>query len=267
MNRFVPPRLTPATGWLLMCSVLILIGASELRAQNPSAQYAPADIQYGSKIYAAQCNVCHGEAGQNVAGVNLSSGSFQRAPTDGQLRALIAAGIPGTAMPAFKLDASQLTMLVAYLRNMRDFDAKAVAVGDASRGQTVFQGAGACATCHRINGRGPRVAPDLSEIGTLRSADALQRAILDPNGTIQPVNRYVRAVTKDGKTISGHRLNEDTYTVQLIDEQEHLVSLTKSDLRQYAVIMTSPMPSYEEKLGAQDLGDVVAYLLSLKGVQ
>ena len=46
-----------------------------------------------------------------------------------------------------------------------------------------------------------------------------------------PINRPVRAVTQDGRTIRGRRLNEDTYTVQLIDEQERLVSLVKADLQ------------------------------------
>jgi hypothetical protein len=81
------------------------------------------------------------------------------------------------------------------------------------------------------------------------------------------VNRPVRAVTKDGKVISGRRLNEDTYTVQMIDDQEHLVSLTKADLREYAVLKTTPMPSYKDKFNAQELADVEAYLLSLKGVK
>ena len=75
----------------------------------------------------------------------------------------------------------------------------------------------------------------------------------------------MRAVTRAGKVISGRRLNEDTYTVQLIDEQEHLVSLAKADLREYTVIKTSPMPSYRDKLTSKDLADLVSYLLSLKG--
>jgi mono/diheme cytochrome c family protein len=70
---------------------------------------------------------------------------------------------------------------------------------------------------------------------------------------------------KDGKVITGRRLNEDTYAVQLIDEQERLTSLEKADLREYAVIMGSAMPAYKDKLGTGDLADVVAYLLSRKG--
>jgi len=256
--------------WRLSVGVLgillvLLIGTPS--AQNPPGQYAPADIQYGSRIYAAQCNVCHGPGGDQIAGVDLKSGRLPRAATDAQLRALITNGIPMTAMPSFKFDPSQLTMIVAYVRNMRDFDASTAVLGDASRGRTVFESSGGCATCHRVNGRGPRVAPDLSEIGISRSADLLQRTLLDPSATIQPVNRFVRAVTADGKTVSGRRLNEDTLTVQLIDEQEHLVSLIKADLRQYAVVMTSPMPPYRDKLSSQDLADLVSYLLTLKGVQ
>jgi mono/diheme cytochrome c family protein len=75
----------------------------------------------------------------------------------------------------------------------------------------------------------------------------------------------VRAVTRDGKVISGRRLNEDTYTVQLIDEQERLVSLDKAGLREYTVVKTSSMPSYKDKLTSEELSDLVAYLRSLKG--
>jgi putative heme-binding domain-containing protein len=211
--------------------------------------------------------VCHGSAGNLVAGVDLRSGRFQRASNDGDLMALITTGIPGTAMPAFTFTPSELTGIVAYLRNMRDFNASAVPQGDPLRGKTVFEGAGRCGTCHRINGRGPRMAPDLSDVGATRTADAIQSTVLDPNSVTQFANRSVRAVTRDGKTVTGRRLNEDTYSVQLIDEQERLVSLTKADLREYTVITKSSMPAYKGTLSTQDVTDVVAYLLTLKGLK
>jgi hypothetical protein len=82
---------------------------------------------------------------------------------------------------------------------------------------------------------------------------------------MMPINRPVRAVTRDGKVINGRRLNEDTYTVQILDDQERLLSLAKADLREFTVLTTSPMPSFKNQLGADDLADLVAYLLSLKG--
>jgi putative heme-binding domain-containing protein len=131
----------------------------------------------------------------------------------------------------------------------------------------LFTGAGNCSSCHAVNGKGPHVAPDLGDIGTLRTADLLHRTLLDPAGTMLPANRPIHSVTKERKVIHGRRLNEDTYTVQLVDEQEHLVSLTKADLREFTVLKTTAMPSYKDKFSAQELADLEAYLLSLKGVK
>jgi hypothetical protein len=80
-----------------------------------------------------------------------------------------------------------------------------------------------------------------------------------------PINRPVRGVTKDGKQIRGRRLNEDTFTVQLIDDQERLVSVLKSDLREFTVGTFSTMPPYKDQLNAGELADITAYLVSLKG--
>src|SRR5207237_764718 len=113
-------------------------------------------------------------------------------------------------------------------------------VGDAARGQVIFEGSGRCSTCHRINGTGPRVAPDLSDVGSVRSAAALQKTLLVPSGNMLPSNKSVRIVTRQGQTITGRRLNEDTYSVQLIDDHERLMSLDKADLREYQVIDSSP---------------------------
>jgi putative heme-binding domain-containing protein len=250
----------------VLCAVLVLLGPTG-QAQNRVGTYAQADIEYGSRIFVAQCSGCHGVNGDQVSGVNLRSGQFRHVFSDNDLRSIVTNGIPGTAMPPFNFDPPELAGIVAYIRNMGDFDARSVAVGDASRGEVLFKETGNCGSCHRVNGKGPRLAPDLSDIGARRTADALRRSLVDPTGAMLPVNRSVRAVTRDGKIITGRRLNEDTYTVQLIDNQEHLVSLEKVDLREYTVIKTSSMPSYKDKLSSQELTDVVAYLLSLKGTK
>lgn len=237
------------------------------QGQDRAPVYYPADIQYGAQIFATQCTACHGTSGDLIPGVNFRAGTFKRVVTDNDLRATITTGVPGTAMQPFAFGASELTGIVSYIRNMGSAEAKGALIGNAANGKALFTGAGNCSSCHAINGKGPRVAPDLGDIGTLRTADLLHRTLLDPAGTLLPANRSVRAVTKDGKTVTGRRLNEDTYSVQLVDEQEHLVSLNKSELRDYSVLKSTPMPSYKDKLNAQELADVEAYLLSLKGVK
>jgi cytochrome c oxidase cbb3-type subunit III len=252
----------------IVCAGLVLYGsAARAQGQDRAPQYFQADIQYGAQIFTSQCTSCHGENGDMIPGVNFRAGQFKRVISDNDLRLTITNGVPGTAMQPFTFGASELTGIVSFLRNMSSFNARSLMVGDASRGQALFEGAGKCASCHAINGKGPRVAPDLGDIGTLRTADLIHRTLLDPGATMLPSNRPVRAVTSQGKVITGRRLNEDTYTVQLIDEQEHLLSLTKADLREYAVLKTTSMPSYKDKFSAQELADLDAYLLSLKGVK
>jgi len=253
-----------------MQSKLFLIVAGCLVAGAPTSflaqTYPQADVQYGARLYGQQCTVCHGATGDGVAGVDLRANRFKRSSTDNDLRTVISNGVAGTAMPPFKFDPPELTAVIAYLRNMRDFDSKTTLIGDAARGQVVFESKGECARCHRVNGKGSRVAPDLSDIGAIRTPDALRRVIVDPQADIRFANRSVRAVTKDGKVITGRRLNEDTYTVQLIDEQERLVSLVKANLREYGLVRQTSMPAYGDKLAANELADLLAYLLSLKGL-
>ena len=100
-----------------------------------------------------------------------------------------------------------------------------------SAAAAVYEGKGQCATCHRVNGVGSRVAPDLSDIGSARQAAALHRSLIEPTKGMWPINRPVRIVTRDGRTISGRRLNEDTFTIQLIDANERLVAIDKSEIK------------------------------------
>lgn len=251
-----------------VCAFLALGGsAASAQGQDRAPQYFQSDIQYGAQIFASQCTACHGENGDLIPGVNFRAGQFKRVISDNDLRMTITNGVPGTAMQPFNFGASELTGIVSYLRNMGSFNARGLLLGNASRGKALFEGAGNCATCHAVNGKGPRVAPDLGDVGALRTAELIHRTLIDPAGSMLPANRPVHAVTRDGKVINGRRLNEDTYTVQLIDEQEHLVSLTKADLREYNVLKSTAMPSYKDKFNAQELADLEAYLLSLRGVK
>lgn len=259
-------RLVNVTALAGLVVVLLAGGGREATAQDHVGQYEQADIEFGARLYNLNCTRCHAESGDAIDGVDLRSGQYRRAGSDFELMRLIRTGIESTAMPPNDFSQSELTGIVAYLRTMRDVDLSSVRLGDIARGGGLFRAKGACATCHRVDGDGPRTAPDLSDIGGIRTAATLQRTLLDPTDAMLPVNRYVRAVTSDGTVIIGRRLNEDTYTVQLIDEQERLQSLEKGELREYTVLTTSPMPPATDVLDEQELADVLAYLLSLKGL-
>jgi putative heme-binding domain-containing protein len=166
-------------------------------------------------------------------------------------------------MPAFKLEPADLTAIIAYVRSGFDTSAS-IRVGDATRGRAVFQGKGECGTCHRVAGRGPRSAPDLSDIGVARAPAMLDRSVRDPSSALLPINRPVRIVMRDGRTILGRRLNEDTHTVQLIDEHENLVSVMKKDIQTFNVTKESAMPAYVGRLTDNEIADVVVYLLTLR---
>jgi putative heme-binding domain-containing protein len=258
------------TRWKLLAgALLLLVSVAPLPAQQPQAQhageYAAADIQFGATVYTAQCTQCHGPTGDQVAGVDLRSGRFRNVTSDEDLRRIATQGIPGTSMPGRRLDENEARGIVAYVRNMRDYNAGTVARGDVSSGQSLFDGKGQCLNCHQVGARGSHKGPDLSDVGSTRNVGFLQQSLMDPTSRMMPINRPVRIVTKDGRTINGRRMNEDTFTVQIIDDQERMLSLAKADLREYTILKASPMPSFTNTLNAQEMADVVAYLASLKG--
>jgi putative heme-binding domain-containing protein len=252
----------------VLAAVLALAAAFAGRAAAQPAgdhQYTTADIEAGSRLYANQCTLCHGPNGDGINGVDLRRGVFRRSVSDDDLVKVIANGIATAGMPSFKFQPAEMTAVLAFIRAGFDPSGTAVKVGDPSRGQTLFAEKGRCTTCHRVNGVGPRTAPDLSDIGAIRTPSALHRSLVDPTSGMLPINRPVRVVTKDGKTFRGRRLNEDTYTVQMIDDQERLVSFLKADLREFEIGRTSPMPAATKTLSMDEIADLVAYLLTLKG--
>ena len=249
----------------LTAGALLSWAPADARAQAlGDHQYTSAAIEAGSRLYVAECALCHGPQGDRVDGVNLRRGQFRGARSDEDLRRVIATGVDNSRMPAFDFSAAEMDGVIAYIRAGFDPSGVAVKIGDAARGRAVFRGAGECASCHRVNGLGPRTAPDLSDIGAIRTPANLQRSLLDPYTALLPINRPVMAVTRDGEIIRGRRLNEDTYSVQVIDSQERLRSLVKSELVDFEVSRT---PTHQPtSLSGDQVADILGYLLSLQGL-
>jgi putative heme-binding domain-containing protein len=249
-------------------SMAVFVLAAAGWAQAPTEQLfnARVDPEAGRKIWAANCAVCHGAQGKGGRGPDLTSGKFRHGGTDDDLYKVIKNGLSGTEMPAFALSGVESMQLLAYVRSLGRAAIPPPAAGNAARGQAFYAAEG-CPGCHRVSNAGARVGPDLSDVGARLAPVDLLASLVRPDERVLPAHWYVRAVTQDGRTITGRRLNEDSYSVQLIDAQDRLVSVVKEELREYEVIKKSPMPSYEGKMSQAQLGDLVAYLASLKGSQ
>lgn len=251
------PRLS-----LFFCATGIAMLSTPLPAQEG---YSPADIQAGKQLYRVNCTNCHGPNGDFVSGVDLGHGTFRRASTDNELAAIMEQGIMNTPMPPANLSDPQAHQIVAYLRSLAaPTDTAGTNKADLAHGKSLFENKG-CTNCHRVRDQGSRVGPDLTNIGARRKRADIERSLVDPDAEVLAENRYVRIVTKDGATITGRILNEDTFSLQLIDSKEKLVSLQKADLGKFEFLKNSPMPSYRDKLSGNELSDLVGYLVSLKG--
>lgn len=138
---------------------------------------------------------------------------------------------------------------------------------DVARGKTIFEGKGDCLSCHRVNVTGSRSGPELTGIGSERRATRayLERALVDPDADVAKANRGVRVtLKKDGTVVTGTLLNQDMFTVELVDGQGNTKLFTKSELSNVTIVTKGLMPSYKGKLSSEEIADVVSYLRSLK---
>ena len=132
-----------------------------------------------------------------------------------------------------------------------------------------------------VNGRGGILGPELSRVAAGRSDAYLIESIRepdkdlthfppDPNNHFGPTMVYdtVVVTTANGDTIRGIARNEDTFSIQLLDTEQHLRLFPKGELKDIGHERKSLMPRYTEKLlSAQDLQDLVEYLGTLRGDQ
>lgn len=232
-----------------------LLFAEDVR--NPHT--SPADVAAGAKTFHSHCSPCHGYQGEGGRGPNLAAGRFYHGSSDADLLKNISEGIPGTEMPGLFYNADRVWQVVAFIRSLSANSIKPP--GDPDAGARLFPSQG-CAGCHRIRGEGGALGPDLSGIGAARSIDNLKESIVDPSAQVQPLYWTVSFEDASGKTVKGFLLNEDTYTVQLIDRGAALHSYEKAAVKNYTIDKHSAMPPYRDKLSSQHLNDLVAYLWS-----
>lgn len=223
-----------------------------------------AQPEQGRALFRSNCAFCHGADARGGRGPNLVSAPLAHGETPDAMKSVIREGVPGTSMPAFsEFTEKELAGIVAYLRSLSQGVPKQLKVaGDPAKGRDVYAANG-CAGCHRIGDEGSVFGPDLSRVGGARSIAYLRDSIVNPSADVPDEYRGVRVVTSDDRTVTGIRINEDTFSVQLRDASQHFRMFQKDAVREVKEVDGSLMPAYKN-MTAADLQNLIAYLASLR---
>jgi cytochrome c oxidase cbb3-type subunit 3 len=228
------------------------------------AQNNEGGLDQGKAIFRGNCAFCHGLTAQGGRGPSLISSALLHGNSDEAIKSVITRGVPGTTMPSFDLQKDDLDNLVQFLRSLSGSHSTGEKVpGDPMAGELAYSRNG-CSNCHRIGNTGSIYGPELTRIGAGRSLDYIRQSILDPSADIADNYGGVTVVTKDGRKISGVRVNEDTFTVQIRKPDQVFALFDKSETKEVIHETKSMMPAYSH-LSPTDLQNLLAYLSTLRG--
>ena len=254
------------------CGVMLL-GIS-WAAQTPAEKEIPeknpfdsaADVAAGRQYFVGHCALCHGPDGEGGRGINLTAGRYRMGGSDRELFRTIQKGVPESEMPGTGLSEKEIWRIVAFVRRLGTAGVDEKAPGDPAAGKLVYEGKGMCAPCHVAgDGGGGRLGPELSEVGLRRSLKFLRESLTHPGAHIGDNFRTVTVLPRTGEPVTGIKLNEDDYSIQVRDLRENLLSFLKSDLKEVKREARSLMPAYGSTLSAGEIENVIAYLSSLRG--
>ncbi len=236
----------------------------DLPAKNPYT--TAADIAHGKSLYQGRCAGCHGPEGNGGKGANLAVPILPRAAQDPSLYRIIRYGIPDTEMPGSLMDPRELWQTAAFVRTLGQLPVVPVS-GNPQGGEAVLRGKAGCLNCHSVGNEGGRIGPSLSGIGARRSAAHLRAKLVDPASDVPDSFRAVKVTTRDGKSISGIRLNEDSWSIQIRDSADRFHSFWKDEILKLTSEKKTTMPPYRDRLNDQELNDLVVYLSLQRGAQ
>ncbi len=138
--------------------------------------------------------------------------------------------------------------------------------GNAVRGRDVFFGnaAASCRRCHKINGEGSDVGPDLSEIGKTKTREYLLESIVDPNAKIAEGFETAVFAMADGRVLSGVIRGEDEKSFRLVTPTGESVMVEKEAVEDRAKGQSGMPADIVRQITRHELRDVVEYLTTLK---
>ncbi len=254
---------------LALSAVGLLLTANHSLGEDAGNLYNTAfDINAGERYFERQCSRCHGfdAKGNDETGAPDLTGRLTRASTDVGVFNIIRTGIPGTAMlpVAADLPDAQVWQLVSYIGSLSTDPANINLPGSVAGGSRLFRGKGDCASCHMIDGQGGRLGPDLSRVGERRDPEELLSDILTPHKDVAPRWWTMRVTDSDGVMREGLRMNEDSFSLRIMDADSNLWSYPKNRITSFERVEESTMPSYTQTLSDSEVDDLVAYLFSLR---
>jgi len=138
--------------------------------------------------------------------------------------------------------------------------------GDIERGRALFFGrsAAACRRCHKVDGSGGEVGPDLSKVGKEKDRNYLLEAIVDPSAKIAKGFETVIIVTMEGKIHSGILKSDNDSVVQLMTPTGALISVAKDDIDERANGQSGMPQDIAKNLTRAEIRDLVEYLTTLQ---
>ncbi len=256
------------TRLLLTVAVLCLAGGSlfaaqDLPAKNP-LEGNPDAIRGGMGLYRARCADCHGMDARGVRAPDITQ-VWASGRTDAGLFKTLKEGVQGTEMPANpRIQDLEGWQILAYLRTLAAPAPTDPPRGDAMNGEKIFRAN--CAACHRVNGAGGRLGPDLSRIGVARSREAVLLRIRRGTEDFRSGYEPVTLTPPSGPPIQGVKKNEDLFSVQIMDTRERIQGYEKDKMKQVKNETKSAMPVFgPERLSDSDLDDLLRYLQTLRG--
>ena len=273
----LPTRLPVAA---LVASLALPVCPITAQTRNPLSTDRRA-AKAGEFEFRINCALCHGLSARGGGrGPDLTRAHKRHGDSDSDLFRNISQGIPGTAMPAngtngqgVGMTDEEIWQIITYLRSIQ-VKAPLKNLGNAAHGKQLFYGDANCSTCHMVEGKGGRVGPDLTSVGVSRTVESLVESVRKPSqrlawGLTEPTKEFaqryetVTVVTPDGEEIKGVTLNEDSFSLQLMDTAERIHLLEKDKLRSITRSRQSLMPAYNTgTLSNHDLSDIIAYLLA-----
>lgn len=182
---------------------------------------------------------------------------------------------PDSKMPTLDLNDGEGRAVTAYLASLQDGDnipdewkPHLEGEGDPVEGRKLFfdaEGKAFCSKCHRVNGEGGKVGPELSYVGTTRSRAFILESLLAPKKVITAGYKAVLILTKKGKFITGVKVNEDDASLDIVDKEGNPLHILKSAIKKFKTQKISIMPgNFIDILSADEIRNLLAFLNTLK---